>query len=123
MRLPEIQPINWENNFSFASAAETINGIAAGWKRLEKCEEAKDKQLLVTMRTAENEVLFVGRLKPEGYSSFSASGYVGDKPVMIVGHISTLQLSCSLVEKNSLENKQRIGFNPTITKLPEIEES
>ncbi len=114
--------INWEKPLSFASAASTINGIAAGWKRVQKWKEAEGKQLMVTMRTASGEILAVGHLKPEGYSSFSAQGFVGDEPVMIVGHISTLQLTCSLVEKDASGSKTRIGFNPKITQISEVEE-
>lgn len=112
----------WEERFGFASAAETINGIAAGWKRLSKCTEAGNKELLVTMLTSTGEILQVGHLKPESYSSFSADGYVADKPVTIVGHISTLQLTCSLENKQDGESSQKnkIGFNPHTTTIKSV---
>ncbi len=78
--------------------------------------------MLVTMKTSAGEILTVGHFKPEPYSSFSASGYVGDKPVMIVGHISTLQLTCSIEEKEDSKNKKAIDFNPHITEIKQPEE-
>jgi hypothetical protein len=108
--------IPWDKHFGFLSAADAINGIAAGWRRLQASEHAKDRDFIVTMRTNTGEILVVGHLRPEGFSSFSADGFVGDKPVMVVGHISTLQLTCSL-EERSTANVKRIGFKPQVTDL------
>ena len=110
----EIRFPTTEERHHYESAESTIKGIATGWRRLQP--HIKENQILwVTMKTANNEILVVGRIVPESHSSFSAEGYIGDKPAIIAGHISTLSLSCTIEEKAIVGTKKGIGFMPTIT--------
>ena len=103
----------WEERFEFASAARVISNTALNIKEWE-VKVPHGKHLVVTMQTPDGRIMLVETVKPEGFYTFSAHGYIDAMPCMMVGHISTLRLFCAYEET---KGKAKVGFIAEV--LPE----
>jgi hypothetical protein len=82
---------NGEPGQSVTSAA---SAFLARMRRLRE-EQPEGTDLVVTIRTPNDEIMYVEGLHDEGFGLFCAKGKVNDAHCVLVAHVFTLQFFCS----------------------------
>lgn len=101
---------------AYFSAEILINGMLRQIKARQESLRG-DKILVVTLTTPEGGQMLVRRLDPLGHSGYAAEGVIGEAFKVVIGHISTLVLSCAVAE--SKDKGKSIGFiQSTANDLP-----
>jgi hypothetical protein len=101
-----------ENTKNVKSAA---TAFTAKMHRL-RTEQPEGTQLVVTVRTPNDQVMYVRGLHDEGFGLFSAIGEVNDAPYVLVAHVFTLQFFCSY---KPIKEGRVLGFMADMSKATE----
>lgn len=123
--MPILPPSTLDALRAMFSSEKTIDALAKTMKRWEE-KTPENMHLVVTLKTPDDRVMVVATVKPTGWQSFVAEGYVYGTPCMIAGHIANLLLFCSYEE--ATKSRSAVGFRfvppePVSEPEPESEQS